>query len=144
MGTHIGFVQLGNKLVPIRECGFLGLPGTDNRLEYTWTMARRNDIVLSRSGLLTREVTVYPGKAAFPFPNGSSGNHNKLEAHLFEPLDTIQSIWNREGIVDSVRRVVFLHLALEGKQGQCRAEKLRKRPYRSLPGRSPAGILWMV
>ena len=85
LGTHIGFGQLGDKLMPIRKCGFLGLPGADYRLKYTWMMTRCNDTILSRRGSPTREVTIHPEETTFPFLNSPSGYHDKLKAHFFEP-----------------------------------------------------------
>ena len=61
---------------------------------------------------LTREVTVHPDESAFPFPDGSGSDHDKLKSHLFEPLYTIQSVWDRNSIVNSGSTVIFLHLAL--------------------------------
>jgi len=68
-------------------------------------------------------VPVHPSKTTFLFPDGSGGDHDKLEAHLFEPFYTIQSVRDWESIVDSVRLVIFLHLALEGRMRQCRANE---------------------
>lgn len=117
LGTHIGFGQLGDKLMPIRKCGFLGLPGADYRLKYTWMMTGCNDTILSRRGSPTREVTIHPEETTFPFLNSPSGYHDKLKAHFFEPLYAIQSVWDREGIIDSSRLVIFPHLAL-GQKGE--------------------------
>ena len=78
-------------------------------------------------------MPVYPNKTAFSFPNCSGGNHHKLEAHLFEPLYTFQSVWDWEGIVDSVCLVIFQHLALNGGMSQRRAnEALIKTLQKSL------------
>jgi hypothetical protein len=79
-------------------------------------------------------VPVNPSKTTFPHLNGSGGDHDKLEAHLFEPLYAIQSVWDWKGIVDSVRLVIFHHLALKGRMSQFRAseasvETLQKSPW---------------
>lgn len=73
--------------------------------------------------MLTREVTVHPGKTTLPFPNGSGSDHDEFKAHLFEFLYTIQSVWDWQGIVNPGRLVIFLHLALEGRASQCEAGK---------------------
>lgn len=127
--------------MPKRERGFLRLSGADHRLEYTWTTARHNHAILDRRGLPTREVTLHPDETALPFPNGSGGDHDKLEAHFFEPLYAIQSAWDRQSIVNPIRAVIFLDLALEGRTNQCRIDVILARQYRSLLGCPPTGVL---
>lgn len=39
----------------------------------------------------TREMTLYPEEAALLVPNKSGGYYDQLEAHILEPLYTIQS-----------------------------------------------------
>lgn len=63
----------------------------------------------------TRKVIVHPEKAAFPFMMRSGGYYDKLEAHLFELLYTVQCVWDRQGIVNSVGLVILLHFALKGR-----------------------------
>lgn len=60
-------------------------------------------------------MTVYPDEAAFPVFIGSGCYYDKLEAHLFDLLYTVQSVWNRQGIVNSVRLVVLLYFNLKGR-----------------------------
>jgi hypothetical protein len=76
---------------------------------------------LGRRDVPTGEISVHPEKTAFPFPNGSGSYYDKLEAHLFEPLYAIERVWDREGIVNSVRLVIFIDFTLEGRSSQCRA-----------------------
>lgn len=90
--------------------------------------------ILGGRDLPTWEVPVHPGKSAFSFPIGSGGDHDKLEAHFFEPPYTTQSVRNRRGIIDPVRLEVFLYFALKGGMSQCRAnealiETLRQSPW---------------
>ena len=69
---------------------------------------------------LTREVTVHPDKAAFPFPDSPGSDHDKLKSHLFELLHTIQSVWDRQSIVNSGSPVILVHLPLWGRASERR------------------------
>ena len=104
--------------MPICKCALLRLSGTDHRLEYTWRTKRCDNILPRARPTPTGKVAIHPEKAAFPFVVRSGGYYDKLEAHLFEPLYTIQRIWDRQGIVHSVGLVIFLHFALEGRRNQ--------------------------
>ena len=87
--------------------------------------------------LLTGEVAVHPDEGAFPFPDSSGSDHDKLKSHLFEPLYTIQSVWDWQGIVNPGRSVILLHLPLGGRASQCVVDETPEATVQRSPWASP-------
>jgi len=121
-----------------RERGFLGLSGADYRLKYTWTTTRCSDTTLSQGGLPTREVTLNPDETAFFFPNRSGSDHDKLEAHLFEPLYAIQGTRDWQGTVNPVRAVILQYFTLGRKSSQHRVGEASVKIVLKSPWETPS------
>jgi len=99
---------------------------------------RCSDTTLSQGGLPTREVTLDPDETAFFVQNRPGSDHDKLEAHLFEPLYAIQGTRDWQGTVNPARVVILHYFTLGRKSSQRRVGEASVEVVLQTPWETPS------